>query len=90
MPAHPIHPNVRLVSYWRASWGDTPEDLTGVPLHEGERTGPAGCPRHCAKCGSPALAFAGATNDSGTGWRQYFFQFHCGACGAYSLFHYDD
>jgi hypothetical protein len=30
------------------------------------------------------------SDDSGTAWRQLFFQFHCESCGAYTLFHYDD
>lgn len=86
----PVHPNVRLTSYWRASSSDTPQPLSGRSIDTSPGKLPAEAPQHCARCGSADIEPHDASDDSGTGWRQLFFQFRCGSCGAYTLFHYDD
>lgn len=79
-----------LKSYWRASSSDTPQPLDGRRIEASVSRMPAEAPEHCTRCGSTDLVPHDASDDSGTGWRQLFFQFRCAACGAYSLFHYDD
>ena len=85
-----VHPNVVLKSYWTASWSDSPEPLSGRPIEARSGRLPAEAPEHCARCGAGGLQPHDASDDSGTAWRQLFFQFHCESCGAYTLFHYDD
>lgn len=86
----PVHPNVVLKSYWRASVSAAPQPLQGRRIEASESRMPAEGPEHCAQCGAADLEPHDASDDSGTGWRQLFFQFRCRSCGAYSLFHYDD
>ena len=88
-----LHPSIALSGYWKAHILVAPSTLPGRTLNTAtaRSRAPVGLLDTCGVCGpGGAPQLVNATDDSGTGWRQFYFEYHCATCDAYTLYHYDD
>lgn len=82
------HPRCeRTSSYWKLSSHDERPSLSGreQPVERVSHW----CDARCVRCGF-RCSIEAATDDSGTGWRQWFLLLRCDRCGRWSVWHYDD
>lgn len=83
------HPAVKTQSYWEIEvTADLP--LPSPGREQPQERAPAGFLDRCAACGRPGTEFVSATDDSGTGWRQFYVTSRCPRCERYSRWHYND